>query len=81
MTTGASMQAMIRTAPPQAEQVSISMPKTRFRCGPLTGRWRLANLPVEGIYMPQHAMRGVSFLDLAQSPGFLTPFDAQGIVQ
>ena len=33
ITAGSSMQAMIRSAPPQAGQVSMSMPKTRFsRC-------------------------------------------------
>ena len=33
ITSGSSMQAMIRSAPPQAGQVSMSMPKTRFsRC-------------------------------------------------
>jgi hypothetical protein len=33
ITTGSSMQAMIRNAPPQAGQVSMSMPTTRFsRC-------------------------------------------------
>ncbi len=31
ITTGSSMQAMILTAPPQARQVSMSMPNTRFR--------------------------------------------------
>jgi len=31
MTSGSSMQAMIRTAPPQAAQVSMSMPNTRLR--------------------------------------------------
>ena len=31
VTAGASMQAMIRSAPPQAGQVSISMPRTRLR--------------------------------------------------
>ena len=31
MTAGSSIQAMIRTAPPQAEQVSTSIPNTRFR--------------------------------------------------
>lgn len=31
MTLGPSMQAMIRTAPPQAGHVAISIPKTRFR--------------------------------------------------
>ena len=32
MTCASSMHAMIRMAPPQHEQVSISMPKTRLRC-------------------------------------------------
>lgn len=31
MTSGFSMHVMIRTAPPQAAQASMSMPKTRFR--------------------------------------------------
>jgi len=31
ITAGPSIQAMMRTAPPQAEQVAISMPKTRLR--------------------------------------------------
>ncbi len=31
ITTGSSMQAMILTAPPQARQVSMSTPNTRFR--------------------------------------------------
>jgi hypothetical protein len=31
MTSGSSMQAMIRTAPPQAAQVWMSMPNTRLR--------------------------------------------------
>ena len=31
MTSGASMHAMIRTAPPQAGQVSMSILKTRLR--------------------------------------------------
>jgi len=31
ITTGSSMQAMILTAAPQARQVSMSMPNTRFR--------------------------------------------------
>ena len=31
MTSASSMHAMIRTAPPQAGQVWISIPKTRFR--------------------------------------------------
>ena len=31
MTCASSMHAMIRTAPPQAEQVSMSIRKTRFR--------------------------------------------------
>lgn len=31
MTSGSSIQAMIRTDPPQLGQVSISMPKTRSR--------------------------------------------------
>jgi hypothetical protein len=31
ITAGSSMQAMIRSAPPQTAQVSISMPKTRLR--------------------------------------------------
>lgn len=31
ITAGSSMQAMIRSAPPQAEQISMSMPKARSR--------------------------------------------------
>ena len=31
MTSGSSMQAMIRIAPPQAGQVSMSIPNTRLR--------------------------------------------------
>ena len=31
MTSGSSMHAMIRIAPPQAGQVSMSIPKTRLR--------------------------------------------------
>ena len=31
MTSGSSMQAMIRTAPPHAEQVSMLIPNTRLR--------------------------------------------------
>ena len=31
ITSGSSMQAMIRTAPPQAAQVWMSMPNTLFR--------------------------------------------------
>ena len=34
MTCGSSMQAMIRTAPPQAAQVWMSMPNTRLRLCP-----------------------------------------------
>ena len=38
ITAGSSMQAMIRSAPPQAGQVSMSMPKTRFsRCAQVIG--------------------------------------------
>ncbi len=40
MTTGSSMHAMIRTAPPQAGQVSMSIPKIRFECQ-LDARLRL----------------------------------------
>jgi hypothetical protein len=31
MTTGSSIQSTIRTAPPQAGQISISMPQTNFQ--------------------------------------------------
>jgi len=41
ITWGSSMQAMILTAPPQAGQVWMSMPNTRFRrCAQVMAAWR-----------------------------------------
>ena len=43
MTAGSSMLAMIRTAPPQREQVSISIWNTRLsRCAQVMAAWRSA---------------------------------------
>ena len=45
ITAGSSMQAMIRSAPPQAGQVSMSMPKTRFsRCAQVIAARRCAGV-------------------------------------
>ena len=49
MTAGSSMHAMIRTAPPQAGQVSISIPKTRFRrCAQVIAARRSAGVGSSG---------------------------------
>ena len=45
MTSGSSIKAMIRTAPPQARQVSMSIPNTRFRhCAHVTDARRSAGV-------------------------------------
>ena len=45
ITAGSLMQAMIRTTPPQAGQVSMSMPNTRFsRCAQVIADRRCAGM-------------------------------------
>jgi len=45
ITTGSAMQAIILTGPPQARQVSMSMPKTRLRrCAQLIEARRSASV-------------------------------------
>ena len=49
ITSGSWIQAMIRSAPPQAAQVSISMPKTRLRrCAQLIAARRSAGVGSSG---------------------------------
>ncbi len=49
MTAGSSMHAMIRIAPPQAAQVSMSMPNTRFRrCAQVIAARRSADVGSSG---------------------------------
>ena len=49
MMAGSSMHAMMRTAPPQAEQVSMSIPKTRLsRCAQVIAARRSAGVGSSG---------------------------------
>jgi len=49
MTSGSSMHAMIRIAPPQAGQVSMSIPKTRLRrCAQVIAARRSAGVRSSG---------------------------------
>jgi hypothetical protein len=49
MTSASSMHAMIRTAPPQAAQVSMSIPNTRFkRCAQVIAARRSASVGSSG---------------------------------
>ena len=49
ITTGSSMQARIRTAPPQAGQIAMSMPKTRLRrCAQVMATRRSAGVGSSG---------------------------------
>ena len=64
MTSGSSMQAMILTGPPQAGQVSRSMPKTRLsRCAQLIEARRSAGVrssasPFEVRWLPLRRLAG-----------------------
>jgi len=66
MTSASSMHAMILSAPPQARQVSMSMPNTRLsRCAQLIDARRSTGVcscesPVEGRFVPLPRFAGVT---------------------
>lgn len=71
------MQATIRTTPPQADQASMAMPKTRFRrCAQLFAARRSAGVgasefPVVGCRPPLPRLAAVNRFEPSQSPADL----------